>query len=128
MIQTLRDMICRAPVIQVQKLMKWNKKRQDQFSWEMNRSHYTSMGVDSFFSLILSYFCFLVPAFSPCQGRLKIKSTAKGGGKNNMIKIFKSRRVKIHVYNKYPTFLLRSTWEHNQAIPDHPFCFVLPIK
>lgn len=33
----------------------------------------TSIGVDIFFSLILSYFCFLVPAFSPCQGRLKKK-------------------------------------------------------
>lgn len=30
----------------------------------------TSMGVSIFFSLILSYFCFLVPAFNPCQGRL----------------------------------------------------------
>lgn len=30
----------------------------------------TSIGVDIFFSLILSYFCFFVPAFNPCQGRL----------------------------------------------------------
>ena len=35
--------------------------------------HYTSNEVDIFFSLILSYFCLLVPAFSPCQGRLKNK-------------------------------------------------------
>ena len=27
------------------------------------------MGVDIFFSLIFSYFCFLVAAFRPCQGR-----------------------------------------------------------
>jgi hypothetical protein len=30
----------------------------------------TSMEVAIFFSLIFSYFCFLVPAFNPCQGRL----------------------------------------------------------
>ena len=30
----------------------------------------TSTGVDSFFSLILSYFCFFVAALSPCQGKL----------------------------------------------------------
>jgi len=36
-------------------------------------SNYTSIEVDIFFSLILSYFCFLVPAFSPCQGRLEKK-------------------------------------------------------
>ena len=29
----------------------------------------TSTGVDIFFSLIFSYFCFLVAAFSPCHGR-----------------------------------------------------------
>jgi len=29
------------------------------------------MEVETFFSLILSYFCFLFPAFSPCQGRLQ---------------------------------------------------------
>ena len=40
--------------------------------------HSTSMGVDIFFSLILSYFCRLVAAFSPYQGsepRLKYIST-----------------------------------------------------
>jgi hypothetical protein len=31
----------------------------------------TSIGVETFFSLILSYFCFFVPAFNPCHGRLK---------------------------------------------------------
>lgn len=35
----------------------------------LNRS--TSIGVSIFFSAILSYFCFFVPAFSPCQGRLQ---------------------------------------------------------
>jgi len=40
-------------------------------------SHNTSMGVDTFVSLILSYFCFLVPAFSPCQGRLKKENVRK---------------------------------------------------
>lgn len=30
----------------------------------------TSIGVDIFFSLILSYFCFFVAALRPCQGRL----------------------------------------------------------
>ena len=30
----------------------------------------TSTGVESFFSLIRSYFCFLVAAFRPCHGRL----------------------------------------------------------
>lgn len=40
-------------------------------------SQNTSMGVDTLVSLILSYFCFLVPAFSPCQGRLKKKSVRK---------------------------------------------------
>ena len=33
--------------------------------------HKTSIGVETFFSLILSYFCFFVPAFRPCHGRLK---------------------------------------------------------
>lgn len=37
----------------------------------------TSTGVETFFSLILSYFCFLVPAFNPCQGRLTKKSKIK---------------------------------------------------
>lgn len=32
------------------------------------------MGVSIFFSLILSYFCFLVPAFRPCHGRLRWKT------------------------------------------------------
>lgn len=38
----------------------------------------TSMGVDIFFSLMRSYFCLLVAALSPCQGReprLKYMST-----------------------------------------------------
>lgn len=30
----------------------------------------TSIGVDNFFSQILSYFCFFVAAFNPCHGRL----------------------------------------------------------
>ena len=30
----------------------------------------TSIGVESFFSLIFSYFCFFVAALSPCQGKL----------------------------------------------------------
>lgn len=37
----------------------------------------TSIGVSIFFSLILSYFCFLVPAFNPCQGRLKNRNEVK---------------------------------------------------
>lgn len=40
--------------------------------------HNTSTGVDIFFSLIFSYFCFLVAALSPCHGRqplLKYMST-----------------------------------------------------
>lgn len=38
----------------------------------------TSMGVSIFFSLILSYFCFFVPALSPCHGRLnKFKKNTK---------------------------------------------------
>lgn len=37
----------------------------------------TSIGVSIFFSLILSYFCFLVPAFNPCQGRLKNRNKVK---------------------------------------------------
>ena len=32
---------------------------------------HTSMGVDNFFSHILSYFCFFVAALRPCHGRLK---------------------------------------------------------
>ena len=31
--------------------------------------HSTSTGVDIFFSLIFSYFCFLVAALRPCHGR-----------------------------------------------------------
>lgn len=40
--------------------------------------HSTSIGVDIFFSLMRSYFCLLVAAFSPCQGsepRLKYMRT-----------------------------------------------------
>jgi hypothetical protein len=32
---------------------------------------HTSIEVETFFSLIFSYFCFFVPAFSPCHGRLQ---------------------------------------------------------
>lgn len=35
-----------------------------------NPLHNSSIGVDIFFSLILSYFCRLVAAFRPCQGKL----------------------------------------------------------
>lgn len=49
------------------------------FSEKMLKSKYsvitdkwgTSTGVSIFLSLILSYFCFLVPAFRPCHGRLR---------------------------------------------------------
>lgn len=49
----------------------------------------TSIGVDIFFSLILSYFCFFVPAFKPCQGRLiggkeKRKNEKRKGVKNRI--------------------------------------------
>lgn len=40
--------------------------------------HSTSIGVDIFFSLMRSYFCLLVAAFSPCHGsepRLKYMRT-----------------------------------------------------
>ena len=42
----------------------------------------TSIGVETFFSLILSYFCFFVPAFNPCHGRLKQRNWIKLIGKN----------------------------------------------
>jgi hypothetical protein len=36
----------------------------------MSKRSITSIGVKVFFSLILSYFCFFVPALRPCHGRL----------------------------------------------------------
>ena len=33
----------------------------------------SSIGVDIFFSLILSYFCRLVAAFNPCHGKLPLR-------------------------------------------------------
>ena len=38
---------------------------------------FTSIGVDTFFSLITSYFCFFVPAFSPCHGKMIAKTKQK---------------------------------------------------
>lgn len=49
--------------------------------------HKTSMGVDIFFSLIRSYFCLFVAAFSPCQGReprLKYISTQPKDSKSSL--------------------------------------------
>lgn len=46
------------------------KKKRAACLWVVKRT-FTSMDVETFFSLILSYFCFLFPAFSPCHGRLK---------------------------------------------------------
>lgn len=46
--------------------------------WMQKKIHHvkiqTSMGVDTFFSRILSYFCFFVAAFRPCQGRLNAET------------------------------------------------------
>ena len=50
--------------------------------------HSTSMGVPIFFSLILSYFSFLVTAFSPCHGRLpllKYISTKPSDSKSSLL-------------------------------------------
>ena len=80
----------------------------------------TSTGVNIFFSLILSYFCFFVPAFRPCHGRLgnsKMKKKRKFKGCTN-----KTTRNSRELYL---TFLLRNTSAHNQEIPDHLSCFVL---
>lgn len=67
-------------------------------------NHNTSMGVSIFFSLILSYFCFLVPAFSPCHGRLRqkqnrVKDTKKEGSKeyrSDATNHFQPSSQKIH--------------------------------
>ena len=80
----------------------------------------TSTGVNIFFSLILSYFCFFVPAFKPCQGRLGNSKMKKENLKSAQIKLQEIIEEKL-----YLTFLLRNTSAHNQEIPDHLSCFVL---
>jgi len=54
----------------------------------------TSMGVDTFVSLILSYFCFLVPALSPCQGRLKKENVRKKFDGKKIMNNIKPPKVK----------------------------------
>lgn len=88
----------------------------------------TSIDVETFFSLILSYFCFFVPAFSPCQGRLHIlksvsRSTMKEELKTNRKRELHKQKKRITGIDS--TFLLRSTLGHNPVIPNHPFGFVL---
>ena len=55
----------------------------------------TSIGVIIFFSLILSYFCFLVLAFSPCQGRLTEKAHKKNIRTEKSKSLTHKRRDKI---------------------------------
>lgn len=60
--------------------------------------HKTSMGVESFFSLIFSYFCFFVAAFSPCHGKLvRLKYI-----KTYPILSMSSRRLHTHTYKGTP--------------------------
>lgn len=47
----------------------------------------TSIGVDNFFSHILSYFCFFVAAFNPCHGRLLTKTFESMSNTNKQPKI-----------------------------------------
>ena len=42
-----------------------------------NPSHSSLIGVDCFFSPIFSYFCLLVAAFNPCQGRPPLRKYMK---------------------------------------------------
>lgn len=78
----------------------------------------TSAEVSIFFSLILSYFCFLVPALRPCHGRLSI---AEKHVKYNIDKI--GNMVKYT--DSGQTFLLKNIAEDSQQTPDHLSCFVL---
>ena len=80
----------------------------------------TSTGVNIFFSLILSYFCFFVPAFRPCHGRLGNSKMKKENLKSAQIKLQEIIEEKL-----YLTFLLRNTSAHNQEIQDHPSHFIL---
>ena len=80
---------------------------------------YTSIDVETFFSLILSYFCFLFPALSPCQGRLKKDL-------KNMSTLLIDQPVIICGKGMMIiTCLLKSTSAHIQEILNHLFCFVL---
>ena len=78
----------------------------------------TSIEVSIFFSLILSYFCFFVPAFRPCQGRLRRQAFRN-------IYCYKQKGNLNTRKQMILTFLLRNTSAHNQEIPDHLFCFAL---
>ncbi len=93
---------------------KWNKKA----------GACTSIVVDIFFSLIFSYFCFLVPAFNPCQGRLPNPSS--------QVRKNPAPRVTCNVEGSRRCLLLTCPWEstlaHNQEIPNHLSCSVLPCK
>jgi len=69
MMQTPQGDFCIAPAMGYRYIlsrMRINKKR-------INHTigKHTSMGVDIFFSQILSYFCFLSTALRPCHGRLE---------------------------------------------------------
>lgn len=93
-----------------------SKKKNSYIANERN----TSMDVETFFSLILSYFCFLVPAFKPCQGRLK----------RRVCQWYYEREIvwKNYIRVGKSTFLLKNTSEHIQVTPNHPSCFVLVSK
>lgn len=93
MTQTQRDMIYRAPVfiraynsrraIKLRFYRRRDRRENEEQNYTKNMTDpgsqiiITSIGVDTFVSLILSYFCFLFPAFSPCQGRLEKENVRK---------------------------------------------------
>ncbi|ESR63908.1 hypothetical protein CICLE_v10010114mg [Citrus x clementina] len=61
-----------------------------------NKNQHTSIGVDTFFSHILSYFCFFVAAFRPCQGRLNAEIIQLVSYSPNHIPVITSQSFKAN--------------------------------
>ena len=70
MMQTLKDIPDIKPEHCINLSIKWKEKKLWAAVYGTNKK-FTSIDVATFLSLIFSYFCFLVPAFKPCHGRLK---------------------------------------------------------
>ena len=73
--------------------------------------HSTSIGVDIFFSLIFSYFCFFVAAFRPCHGnepRRKYIRTYPSDSRSSRRDCSMPRWVLIDAYRAVPVRFLFS--------------------
>jgi hypothetical protein len=73
-----RDRICTKPTHKLLAVMKSSKAVHKTHQYLGTGYLYTtSIDVDIFLSLILSYFCLFVPAFRPCHGKLVIKTDSQ---------------------------------------------------